>query len=100
MKNINLIWVVALIFTLGSCESLDIEPGENDVIQPDLENIEDLNKSMIGVYEGLKEEGAYTGFLIAFFVFSPQIMSLVHKKMGTAPQGCLTLGGNIVHILM
>ncbi len=56
---------MALIFMFASCESLDIVPQENDVIQPDLENIEDLNKSIIGVYEGLKNEGAYTGFLVA-----------------------------------
>ena len=65
MKKTNILWFMVLIFMISSCESLDIEPQENDVIQPDFENIDDLNKSINGVYEGLKNEGAYTGFLIA-----------------------------------
>ena len=65
MKNINIIWALAIILFFTSCESLDIAPQDNDVIQPDFENIEDLNKSIIGVYEGLTKEGAYTGFLVA-----------------------------------
>jgi len=56
---------MALVLMFVSCESLEIEPNVNDVIQPNLENIEDLNKSIIGAYEGLKNEGAYTGFIVA-----------------------------------
>lgn len=65
MKKLNIIWVMAMVIMFASCESLDIEPGVNDVIEPDFENIDDLNKTLIGAYEGLKKEGAYTGFIIA-----------------------------------
>lgn len=65
MNKIKMFWLMALVIGFASCESLDIEPQDNDVIQPDFENIDDLNKSMAGVYEGLKDEGAYTGFAIA-----------------------------------
>lgn len=65
MKKINIIWIMSLIFIMSSCESLDFEPQVNDVIQPDLNNIEDLDKSMTGVYQGLTNEGGYTGFIIA-----------------------------------
>jgi len=78
---------MALVLMFASCESLEIEPGVNDVIQPNLENIDDLNKSIIGTYEGLKEEGAYTGFLVALGEWPADDLKIASENTG---QGAIT----------
>ncbi|MEM9547681.1 MAG: RagB/SusD family nutrient uptake outer membrane protein [Bacteroidota bacterium] len=82
MKNINIIAALAILLFFASCESLDITPQENDVIQPDFENIEDLNKSLFGIYEGLTEEGAYTGFLVALGEWPADDLKIASENTG------------------
>ncbi|HEB61682.1 MAG TPA: RagB/SusD family nutrient uptake outer membrane protein [Bacteroidetes bacterium] len=65
MKKYSLLIFLATMISFWSCESLDVDPKVNDVILPDFNKIEDLQKSLDGVYSGLKAQGAYTGFVMA-----------------------------------
>lgn len=65
MKIKNIIFIAVLIIGGVSCTSIEVDPIENDLFQPDFSDVSDLEAVLNSVYSGLKAEGAYTGLLMA-----------------------------------
>lgn len=56
---------MSLLFVISSCTSLDVDPIENDLFQPDFSNVDDIDAVLQSAYSGLKSANAYTGLVIA-----------------------------------
>ena len=66
MKRINLYIFLALVFGFTACTSIDVDPAlDNDLFQPDFSNLDDVEGVLNAAYSGLKQNGAYTGLLMA-----------------------------------
>ncbi len=66
-----------------SCEGeLDILPGENEVIQPDFENIDDIELALNGVYSGFKSDRLYTANAIALGEWTADNLKIAPENVG------------------
>lgn len=66
MKRINIYMFLALVIGFTACTSIEVDPTlDNDLYQPDVTNIDDVESLLNAAYSGLKQEGAYTGLLMA-----------------------------------
>ena len=66
MKRINIYMFLALVIGFTACTSIDVDPTiDNDLFQPDVTNLDDVESLLNAAYSGLKQEGAYTGLLMA-----------------------------------
>lgn len=66
MKRINIYIFLALVLGFTACTSLDVDQRlENDLFGPVFTNLDDVESVLNGAYSALKQEGAYTGLLLA-----------------------------------
>jgi hypothetical protein len=65
LKYIIYSLVLSPLFFVSCTGDLDIDPIQNEVIQPDFQKIGDIQSSLFGVYSGFKGGSQYTGSLVA-----------------------------------
>lgn len=78
----NKIIYTLLLLTIVSCNSIDIAPATNDIISPDFTTAEGLKSIADGMYAELKEEGGYTGFIMAFGEWPADNLKIASENTG------------------
>ena len=78
---------ISLIFLLSvlavSCgKELDIEPGVNEVIQPDFSSVEDIETALFGAYSGFKSDRLYTSNILALGEWPADNLKIASQNVG------------------
>lgn len=82
-NKFSLILLLLIGMIAFSCsDELDIDPVLNDVIQPDFNDVSDIESVLFGVYSGFKAESQYTGFALALGDWPADDLKIAQQNTG------------------
>lgn len=65
LKYIIFCLLISPLLFISCTGELDIDPAKNEVIQPDFQDIGDIQSALFGVYSGFKGGSQYTGSMVS-----------------------------------
>lgn len=75
--------VILAIFVISSCtDALNVEPEANEIIQPDFQDISDIEAALSGVYSALKSDRMYTQNLVALGEWTADNLGIAAENVG------------------